>query len=58
MGCPKCKIENIVCVGCLRLHKQYKKTKEWDVVKYLRKHVIDYEFIHNKSVGNNHLFSV
>jgi len=71
-GCPKC---NQYCPGCglFRTYKKlcsyckpkhqnanYKKTKEYEVIKFLREKFPDQEFIHNKSVGSDctgsHLF--
>lgn len=61
-GCPKCQS----CPNCLlwrtcgklcqyckpkNKNKLYQKTKEMDVVKYLRDKLPDTDFIHNKSVG-------
>ncbi len=65
ISCPKCHLWRTygeLCEYCKPQNKNklYKKTKEWKVVKYLRKNILDHEFIHNKSVGNDctggHLF--
>lgn len=71
-GCAKC----VMCTGCelwritkgslccyckpKNENKLYKKTKEMQVVKFLKAELPNHEFIHNKSVGNEctngHLF--
>jgi hypothetical protein len=70
-GCPKCMLcpscmlwrtRGILCSYCKPKNQNtlYFKTKEMDVVKYLKTNLPDEVFIHNKSVGkdctNGHLF--
>ena len=77
-GCSKCNLCSScqlwrtlgkLCEYCNPKNKKkiYEKTKEYNVVKYLREKLPDYDFIHNKSVGaectkdekensNGHLF--
>ena len=55
--CPKCHLwrtRGILCNYCKpkNENKLYQKTKEYAVVKYLKENLPDYNFIHNKSVGN------
>ena len=61
-GCPKCQMcplcllwmtHGKLCQYCKpkKYNNLYKKTKEMDVVKYLRNNLPDIDFIHNKSVG-------
>lgn len=63
--CPKCKLWRTMgklCEYCKPKdeNKLFQKTKEMEVVKYLKKKLPEYEFIHNKSVGTDctkgHLF--
>jgi len=65
ISCPKCQMWRTygeLCAYCKPKNKNnlYKKTKEWKVVKYLKKYIPDHVFIHNRSVGNDctdgHLF--
>ena len=54
--CPKCLLWRTcgkLCQYCKPKNKNklYQKTKEMDVVKYLREKLPDTNFIHNKSVG-------
>ena len=56
--CPKCKLwrtNGKLCAYCRPQNKNklYTKTKEYAVVKYLRKKLPDNNFIHNKSVGSH-----
>lgn len=65
-GCHKCQYCNecqlfrtgrggVLCEYCKpnKDNKKYQKTKEMEIVKYLRDNIEDKEFIHNKSVSNN-----
>lgn len=63
--CPKCQIwatNGRICRYCKpkNENKLYQKTKEIEVVKYLKNNLPDIDFIHNKSVGidctNGHYF--
>ncbi len=63
--CPTCQLfqtNGKLCSYCKPKEKNihYQKTKEMEVVKYLKEQLPDNEFIHNKSVGadctNGHLF--
>jgi len=63
--CPSCELYDTggkLCEYCIpqKDNKLYKKTKEWEVVNFLRKNLPEHNFIHNKSVGsdctNSHLF--
>ena len=56
--CPKCHLWRTMgelCQYCIPKNKNklYQKTKEFAVVRYLREHIPDREFIHNKSVGSH-----
>jgi hypothetical protein len=65
-SCPSCllwKTNGKLCKYCKpqnKTNKPYQKTKEMEVVKFLKDNLPDNEFIHNKSVGNDctgtHLF--
>lgn len=61
-GCPKCNM----CPGCQLwatagklcsycrpkdTNVKYQKTKEWKIVNFLKKELLDKDFIHNRSVG-------
>jgi hypothetical protein len=55
--CPSCQLwrtNGKLCGYCLPKNKNklYQKTKEYVVVKYLKEHLPDYDFIHNQSVGS------
>jgi hypothetical protein len=55
--CPSCQLwrtNGKLCGYCLPKNKNklYQKTKEYAVVKYLKEHLPDYDFIHNQSVGS------
>ena len=55
--CPSCNLwrtMGILCIYCKPKNENrlYRKTKEYIVVKYLKENLPDYDFIHNKSVGN------
>jgi hypothetical protein len=53
--CPSCglwRTKGILCQYCKPQSKLRIKTKELEVVKYLKTNLPDEEFIHNKSVGN------
>jgi len=63
--CPKCQIwrsHGKICNMCKNMYKKiyHQKTKELAIVKFLKKTLPDYEFIHNRSVGRDctegHLF--
>jgi len=63
--CPSCQLWKTMgklCEYCdtAKSIKLYQKTKEYDVVKFLKENLPDNEFIHNKSVStdctNGHLF--
>ena len=63
--CPTCQIWRTlgkICDYCkpATQNKMYQKTKEYDVVKFLKEKLPDNDFIHNKSVSNEctgtHLF--
>lgn len=63
--CPKCEIFRTwgeLCMICKDMQdkKTHRKTKELEVVKFLKEFIPDHEFIHNKSVGRDctdgHLF--
>ena len=43
-----------LCEYCIpnNKNKLYTKTKEMEIVNYLKQNLRDYQFIHNKSVGN------
>ena len=56
--CPSCQLwrtNGKLCGYCLPKNKNklYQKTKEYAVVKYLKDHLPDYDFIHNQSVGSD-----
>lgn len=56
--CPKCQLfrtNGQTCQVCnlLCTKKSYQKTKELEVVKFLKDNLPDNDFIHNKSVGSN-----
>jgi hypothetical protein len=56
--CPSCQLWRTwgkLCGYCLPKNKNklYQKTKEYAVVKYLKDHLPDYDFIHNQSVGSD-----
>lgn len=71
-GCPKCNLctscelfrtkNNSLCSYCIPLpkNKQYQRTKEMKIVRFLKDNLPDYEFLHNVSVGSSltgtHLF--
>ena len=55
--CPSCNLwrtYGILCNYCKPKNENrlYQKTKEYAIVKYLKENLPDYDFIHNKSVGN------
>ena len=63
--CPKCllwKTNGKLCSYCMPINKNSlcRKTKEMEIVEYLKKEIPEHDFIHNKSVGNSctngHLF--
>ena len=61
--CPKCQLwctMGKLCSYCKPKSKYREKTKEMEVVKFLKDNLQDYDFIHNKSVGadctGGHLF--
>jgi len=58
LNCPSCGLFRSMkklCSYCKpqKNNKNYRKTKEWKVVNYLRKMLPDYPFVHNKSVGSD-----
>jgi hypothetical protein len=57
--CPSCymwKTDGKLCTytcNDVAIQKYKQKSKEWNIVKYLKEKLPDYDFIHNKSVGSH-----